>query len=1241
MSAPSSGESRPIRQPFFRGSVLAAGLFADVRVTGEAIARERLLGAMDAGARAFRSGGLLVVCLRVPARMSTHASPAGLLVRHGEVLSSAPLQKDELASLGFGAEGAARRPGAPLSAFDVRGSSAVIVVGGEPVVIPLDDAHGEDPVSWIDVSDFEVADGTEPLGRAEKAPRSAVAARDVDVRGALGVAAAPPEARAAERALAGRGEESQGVPGGAPGRWAALGRLAARFFAGLSAWIQRLVPGPAGAGGGREQGRTTNALEVIRDERPAGRSWLSAVARGLHVMALRMLVWSRLAHVVGRRQAEYLSSMLDMFDRGDLDAALRHAISLGGDAGGEPAPPALATPSPRKDLAISPARHAGGPALYSGPNLYEELRRRYRRAFEQLARSGEVEKAAFVLAELLGADEEAVAFLEKHGRFRLAAEIAEARRLPAGLCVRQWFLAGDVRRAVLLARSRGAFADAVHRLEASGHARQAQALRLAWADSLAEGGNYAAAVTAAWPVEQARGLAGRWLDLAIEVGGITGAKMALLKARLFPESFGEVRDRVLGLLREPGEEGSPVVLALAAEIGSCRDDPSSRVLAKPVLRALMKTPVPEGEEQSHRALVDGLLDASGDALLSAEVRMLWKKQPPSTVPAVSFTAAGATEVGRMRTVNEDAPLLCHLSQPPAGATSLRGDVSKQGIVLGVFDGMGGMSGGDAVSRLAVATVADRLRRAFGSAVLQRATGRREDVSFWARALRDAVTAANEAIFRRSETVAYFRGCGSTAAVATVAGGTLIVAHVGNSRAYLLRAGRLTALTRDHTLLREYREMAEKSLSPEEIEALPRNVITRALGMKEGVEVDVATLPLRDGDTLLLCSDGVTEALSDEQIRAALSGGGDAGELCAALCAACDAAEPADDRTVVIARFEGEAPGAPEDAPVVPQPFTPEADGEAAPLHDREKLLLVYRAAADAGALPVHDAAELPDGRLLAALGELGAWLISRDGRPIARFAEPAHSIVMSDHGDRALLLAGRGETVRIARLDLARRRQQPWCDARFGAHACDFDGSIWHVASGDTLYAIDAAQAGWEHLWQVSEPGATFLAVARDETSLSALLAFGGGRNEVWTFELPSHRLRSRVHVESAGRMAAASLSPEGDLVAFKRESREGTRFFLHKGHDDILIASEPAKRIREALLTSRWLAAAGSEGDASGVDLFDTATTELRLRVGLLGSERTGCRVRGDHLLVFDDRGRLLVISLRTGAVIRETYLT
>lgn len=103
-------------------------------------------------------------------------------------------------------------------------------------------------------------------------------------------------------------------------------------------------------------------------------------------------------------------------------------------------------------------------SMFAAGDFFDKLRAAYRKAFEQLEREGRIDEAAFVLAELLHVDEEAVAFLERHGRLRLAAEVAEARDLPPGLIVRQWFLAGDVAR---WPASRGASAPSRMRWPAS------------------------------------------------------------------------------------------------------------------------------------------------------------------------------------------------------------------------------------------------------------------------------------------------------------------------------------------------------------------------------------------------------------------------------------------------------------------------------------------------------------------------------------------------------------------------------------------------------------------------------------------------------------------------------------------------------------------------------------------------------------------------------------------------------
>ena len=142
-----------------------------------------------------------------------------------------------------------------------------------------------------------------------------------------------------------------------------------------------------------------------------------------------------------------------------------------------------------------------------------------------------------------------------------------------------------------------------------------------------------------------------------------------------------------------------------------------------------------------------------------------------------------------------------------------------------------------------------------------------------------------------------------------------------------------------------------------------------------------------------------------------------------------------------------------------------------PLRLRTEPIEISRQAADRGAMAVCDAVLLPDGRMLVAAGEVGALLLSREGKVMARFAEPTSRIIASDHGDRAILAAKRGEVCRLSRLDLLGRRVRPWCDARIDHFAPDFDGLTWFASRAGTLYAIDATAPRFEH-WKVDEAGA-------------------------------------------------------------------------------------------------------------------------------------------------------------------------
>lgn len=231
---------------------------------------------------------------------------------------------------------------------------------------------------------------------------------------------------------------------------------------------------------------------------------------------------------ISRQNAEFLNKMLELFEKGEWHEALQHAIPLGKPGEQNDAPEHLGFLMPRNELAIRPTpTPASGSLPWQG--LHGGFKQLYREAVARLKAEGRYEEAAYVLAELLREDEEAVSFLERHGQLKLAAELAEARNLPPALVVRQWWLAGDKSRALAIARRSQCFADAIFRLEQSGNTAAAETLRVEWAQLHAEWGDYARAVTTIESVTEARALARRWAELGASQGGVGGA---LLLSRL-------------------------------------------------------------------------------------------------------------------------------------------------------------------------------------------------------------------------------------------------------------------------------------------------------------------------------------------------------------------------------------------------------------------------------------------------------------------------------------------------------------------------------------------------------------------------------------------------------------------------------------------------------------------------------------------------------------------------------------
>jgi protein phosphatase len=188
-----------------------------------------------------------------------------------------------------------------------------------------------------------------------------------------------------------------------------------------------------------------------------------------------------------------------------------------------------------------------------------------------------------------------------------------------------------------------------------------------------------------------------------------------------------------------------------------------------------------------------------------------------------------TDTGRKRRRNEDA----YVCEPP---------------LFAIADGMGGAQAGEVASRLAAAALKE-------SGV---ETGGEQRIF-------DLIQEANRRVYARSSTDPKTSGMGTTITVALVENGNVAFGHVGDSRAYLIRDGRMEQVTEDHSLVNEL--MKSGKLSPEEAEAHPqRSVITRALGTDPDVDADTFTIEARVGDVFLLCSDGLTDMVGEREIQ---------------------------------------------------------------------------------------------------------------------------------------------------------------------------------------------------------------------------------------------------------------------------------------------------------------------------------------------------------------------------------------
>ncbi len=911
-------ELRP-RKIAHKGRVDAAGFLFNTDLIGVAATRRRILSLWESGVQVFAEGPNYFVRLPATVRVDCRHSVATPLIKIASVLSAMPLSQDEFELL------------------HAPSHSVVFSKGGVAQVKSLSSASAESPEEWLDVAAFEVVE-VKSLGAAFAEPKILAEPEAFDARAKLdGVPEEAPELRevlaAIKSVASGKGKQP-----GTLGPAEVLGGWLGQLFSSISSGLGRLA-------WRRQSGFTTQSRTSGDQRSPSkGNGWLSRLGIGL-------LNLSRLSRILGHRQARYFARMLNLFERGDINEALKHAIPLS-DLSSLEQKPAFGVPAPRSSLSILPWQGVSSRTIGLGTDFMSYLYQLYRSTFDRLVAQNRIEEAAFVLAELLRANEEAVAFLERHGKLKLAAELAEARDLAPGLVVRQWFIAGNNKRAIEIARRKQAFFDAVLRLERK-NKDQAEKLRLLWAESLAAGGNYAAAVDVIWQIESQRPRAREWMDRAIENGGPVAGRMLARKLAVVPEDFEDIRRRALTFLEDESLE-----------------------------------------QQDTRA---------------------------SFVHALSF--------------------------------------------------------GDS--------------------------------------FREAQTLA------RVATRAVLRDAGQNGSTVTPK-----------------QFARLVSFTGDGPL-----------------------------------RTDVPPFPLERGPSV-------------------------------------------------------------------------------------RPLLSFECSAADCGSMPVHDAVFLPNGRMLVALGEVGATLLTRDGRTVTHFDRPAERLVISDNGDRAIALARRGGVWRLSRLDLIEWRSEDWCDAYIEAFAPSYDGSLWFLGAKGDFYAIDAQSKSFDALWRVPEAGYRVWKVSRSESACSFLIDSDELVDlEQWIYQLPLLTLRSRTSLPNppyvAWRNRCVALSPEGiyvDQTLYSKVDSSETepltmtqlpslslRVFAREVQKlEFTIGDDRCEPLEPEILGGKIVSPV-LDKEVIRVRLFDLQSKDGALELLLAGANQLATRLTENTLTVADSLGRVIVVNLRRNSVIRN----
>lgn len=295
----------------------------------------------------------------------------------------------------------------------------------------------------------------------------------------------------------------------------------------------------------------------------------------------------------------------------------------------------------------------------------------------------------------------------------------------------------------------------------------------------------------------------------------------------------------------------------------------------------------------------------------------------TTPSALHLTFCAQTHVGQVRQGNEDNFLILDLTSKSSWTgidtetTEMQTlQLGARGAVFAVSDGMGGALAGEVASRMAVEIVSDLMP--------QLQTHEEYSKLTLAEQLRVAIEQSNSAIHIESIVNAQCHGMGATFTAVAIANDHACFAQVGDSRAHLIRGGHITRITKDQSVVQQLIDLGQ--ITEEEAATHPRrNYILQALGATHDIDVVISYLPLRANDILLLCSDGLSGKMINEEMATLVAESGDLQDACHKLIALANERGGEDNITVLLARITGEHLATPDDEPVAAEPLTRSPD----------------------------------------------------------------------------------------------------------------------------------------------------------------------------------------------------------------------------------------------------------------------------------------------------------------------------